>query len=435
MARLIDQALSQEEHVEPSGDAFSELEAAENELELESLMHEATEAEHELDYFEYQQEELEHAVDVIDEIRAGLESSLEEDERGIDAGTAQAYDLAYRAVVGQALPSPIASMESFGGDTERKEATELSLEESKGRIRKIIDSIVQAIKSAWESFKKFLKGIFDSATRLKKAAEKTKSQLEGAKKKGWTKKEEKFSAPKAARLQLGGDISASAIDSGLEVVASDVVSNATTMTGDAVEYMSAINQGFEKAKDDDPSSAFTKASEKVSGWFKSRSKGEVGSKELPGGKAVMISSVEGKIGDKEVTIPAPPRIDDHPQGTQSVKGEGEVEVPELDTLIGWCDAVIKGVDEIEKGRRARDQLAKTRKDLLDSIEEIKKAADKGALSAWWTQQNTRAALWFANRNYDSAIARLDNFAIRYYRDVLSYVNAAVGKYQAPKDES
>lgn len=431
MSRLIEQALSQENSNVTDAEV-SELEAMENEVELVEEMHSADLAEAELTQLETESLELEHAADVLEEINASLSQSLESDERGITRELAGAYDLAHRGVFGTALSSPFVSLESFGGDSERKRATELSLEESQSKLGKIVDKIVQAIQKVWEKFKEIIASIFSGVERLKKSVAKLKSKIQGAKNNNWEKSSEKFEAPKADQLQIGGKVDKDTIETGLDRVEGQVVTGfAAEFFVSAGTYFSALSEGFKKAKDDDPTNSIKKAYEAVKDWVKGNKSGDPVTEELPGGKAILMEVHTMELGDQSMEIPGSPKIGAHPKGKDKAQS-AEMDTPDLDTLEGWCERIESILDTISRQKELSDQLKEHRKNLIQSVKEIQEASGKGKLSSWWDQTKTRKALWFANRSYDSGLAKVNNYALKYAKNLSSMINTAFKQYKKPE---
>lgn len=397
----------------------------ENALALESACLEIAEADHQVQLMEYQQEELEHAHASLESIAVSLEGLVANDERGLDRVAAEGYQHAIKAIVGDALPNPVASLESFGGETECAEATQVSLEGIKDTVRKIWEAIKRAVSNAIKATADFFAKLFNGVGRMEKRIEDLMKELETAKKDKHTAKDGMFKVPGADRLEMDGKITESALKSGMTYVNGGVLETAGKIQDSATSIYKEISDFYKKADKSDEMVAVKKKVSTEIGSSKTKTIGAMG----PGGKTIITTDESDDEGTSLSTV----KVADHPKA-KNFDGKAEIKTPSLSMVEEMLKSAKTGVDYLLKAKKDREALKKTREGVMDDAEKWAKDAEKGKLGEAWTQAKVNGALRMAQYNLFSNLGRIDSYVFGYNRALVAAAAAALGQYEAPKKD-
>lgn len=424
MSKFIQEVFKQDEPViEPTGDRLGTM------LALESATTEVVESFHQVEMAEYRQEELESAHTSLEGIAASIEAMVAEDERGLDRAAAQGYALAVKAVVGDVIEQPIASLESFGGDSERTEATQISLEGLKETIKQIWEGIKRAIESAIKAVSDFITKLFGGVKKMEDRLGQLKQEIEAAKKAD-QKAEGKVSIGNADKLALGGKFDSKVMMEGISLVRSSVVSTADDLTEAGTSYYNGVVKGFQ-AKAEKPDGFFEVDGDLV----KDLSKIKVVGSELPGGKSLHVDvKAMGTGPDESLNLSEAVALKDHPRA-RDYKGDGEIDVPSLDDL----EKMRAGLEQVVKS--LSDSKAK-REALKDARVKVKEAADKWVkdvagddkIQEAWGKAKINMALRRANVDMASTVVKQDNYVYSYARTVMAGISKSLDAYAAKKED-
>lgn len=123
--------------------------------------------------------ELADATDNLEQYRAVLEGSLE--ENGMDAAGARAIQVGLDSTlsrVGTEINTP--ALESYGSASNRIQATRLTIEAIGDKVKEIWEAIKRALANAWAALKKFFLSVFSAVERTRQQAEKVKAAASAA---------------------------------------------------------------------------------------------------------------------------------------------------------------------------------------------------------------------------------------------------------------
>lgn len=410
MSRLFRSALSMESHTEEA----TVIDPLKAELALESAAVEVSEAVFDVQMAELQQEELEHAHASLESMAASLEGLIEEDPRGLDRVSAQGYHFAMEAILGDSLPNPVASLESFGGESECAEATQLSLEGIKDRLKQIWAGIKRSIENAIRAIADFFAKLFGGVGKLQDRIKAMQTDV-AAKKKAGEKAKGKFKVPAVDAVHLGGKVDAAALEKGIKAVSDDVVGFGDYLQEAAKDYYKGLAD-FYRSPDDGSklSGAHKKAMDQIT-------KAKFSDTELPGGKTFEVETT--KKGDLE-TVAIPKLVDSSKKGPS---GDVEIDVLDLSAIEKMLGEAAKFADEMAKKKDQREKLKSSRQEVMKEADKFVEGSEK-KLSDKWDQAKLNWALKSANMDFTSTIARVDGYTFKYVRALLSILSAALGKY-------
>jgi hypothetical protein len=417
--RLFRSAFSQEDNQPNVPEAIDPMKA---ELALESAAVEISESGFEVQMAEFQQEELEHAHASLESIANSLESLLAADERGLDRVSAEGYQHAVTAILGDSLPNPVASLESFGGESECAEATQMSMEGIKDTLQKIWQGIKRSIENAIRATSDFFAKLFGGVKKLQDRIASMKQQV-AEKQKADAKAGDKFKVPGANAVQLGGDVSQKVLEDGASTVMSQVSGTADALQEAAVDYYKGLVDFYSKKPDDAEAleGEHKKAADKIE-------KIKISTGELPGGK---MFEVESKTkGDMETV--GVPKLVDFPS-KKNVNDSVELEPFDLKWIEKMLDTAGKFTEEMSKKQKRREDLKSARQDTMKAAEQFVGDSEK-KLSDKWNQAKLNWAMKSANKDFSSTIARVDGYVFSYVRALLAVLGAAVSAYGAASTE-
>lgn len=178
-------------------------EAAES---LETELLEVTDSQVEGEVAEAQVDE---AVEVAEALESYMVTLSEITKQGgLDRSGAQILSMAVEGLcdrVGLVSKTQAPALESFGGVSSRVNATQLALEDIKGKAKEIWDNIVKAIKRAIQWVIDHFNKVFGGAEKLKKRAEATAKAA--ADTQGTVKDKKLENAGLVKKLHIGGTVS------------------------------------------------------------------------------------------------------------------------------------------------------------------------------------------------------------------------------------
>ena len=424
MARIIEEALS----VESAGSepSTTEQDMLANAHALEQAAGDIQDAAHEMEIREYAAEDLDHAADTVERIVSSIEARKQEDERGLTRADAEAYQLAFYAAVGEGLSNPVSSLEAFGSDSERARATDISLEESKGKLKQLWDAIIDAIKKGVEAFMDFITKFFDSLDKMQKRAQDLQKQAKQAS----DADPGEIKIPKAKQVAFGGSVDPDSVQSGYQAVSNELLSVNEQLVSNAEAYYKVLGDQFKDAGNKSPDEVASELQETLDKAWQEMTKavGEDGGDsvtlELPGGKQLTVEREEVELGESKIKRMKPPKISSakgsDPSESASPMGKGD--------LAGFLNGIASKIEQIQSQEKTQKQLAETRKNLQKQGQEVIKASEDGKLGEAWDSAKLRVWLRFANMSYDSAAGKIDNYVFTYFRALLAYAEGCVEAY-------
>lgn len=421
MSMLLHTALSleSEEVAMPQDDTAAE-------LELETVDGEIAGADREMERAEMEQEELEAAAETLESIQVSLESAIADDS-GLTRREAQAYQTAYKAAIGTALPSPILSLESFGGDSERLQATQMSLEGVGDTLKKIWEAIKRAVANAMRAVSDFFAKLFGGAKKLRERAEEVLKKLEEKK----AAKEEleggKLKAPKGLdRIHVKGGVQIADIKGGVSVVKTTVVGGLDKIVSGAEGVYKTLAASIKDRKDAETAIAAAMDSK---GYKKSVTDMTSFTKPLPGGKQIRSNTTIEKEGADSTSSVAKIKLVDTPN--DRTPKEAEITGVRLDDLIAMAKEAVALAKGIEDSKKTRENLTKLRQEVVKETEGLAKDAEKLIEKAdgAWTQAKISASLRLANMDLNTAISRTDAYVFGYVRGLVQFLDGAAGEFK------
>ena len=395
----------------------------ENKLALESACLEIAEADHQIEMMDYQQEELEHAHASLESIAVSLEGLVTNDERGLDRVAAEGYQHAIRAIVGDALPNPVASLESFGGESECAEATQVSLEGIKETVEKIWEAIKRAVSNAIKATADFFAKLFGGVGKMEKRIEDLKKDLSKAKSEKYEAKDGTFKVPGADRLEMDGKITEAAIKKGMTFVNDGMLALSGEVQESAMKVYKEISDFYKKADKAEDIVSVKKTVETIIEKGSKKTIGAMG----PGGKTVVTT--EGS--DAESTSTKTIKIADHPKA-KNFDGKKEIKTPSLSFIEDMLTSAEDGVKYLSNAKKDRGDLKDVREGVMDEAEKWVKTAEKGSLGEAWTEKKVSAALRLSQNSLFNNLGRIDSYIFGYNRALVAAAGAALDMYEEPK---
>lgn len=436
MSSILLSALSQESdyaNLTVEGDETADLELEKDSGEIARLETAVSQA-------ELEQEELESAESTMEGIVASLESAID-DEVGMTAREANAYRLAFRASVGYALPNPVTTLESECGDTERMEASVLSMEGIKETAKKIWEAIKRAVSNAIKAVADFFAKIFGGAKKLKEKLEKVQKDIEEAKKENHQLTDGKLETTTGvSNLFYDGKSDIKSILKGLEVVKESQSSTEELVNGVDDLYKNIADALKSRKEDKEAVAKAVSTSQYVKAAGKSQA-----TVVIPGDKLVMITgkNEEGYIETKDAdgeeiktmmaqgNVPKLPKLKIANTPRVTKPKDLSVGAVTLDELLTLVTGAIELVDKITKSKDTKDKIKKAREEVIKEAESLQKDAEKLAEKAegFWTNAQIKAHLKLANMDASSAIAKFDGYMFSYCRSVEQFASSAVKEFK------
>lgn len=410
------------------------LEDANIDLAVEQAAGDIERADRSVEMSSLEQEELESAAMTMESVALSLEEAIA-DETGLSRREAAAHRQTIQAVLGDALPMPVASLESFGGDSERFDATQLSLEGIKDTIMKIWNAIKRAVANAIRAVADFFAKLFGGAKKLREKAEATLKKVEDAEREGKTLEGDKVEDAKGLdRIHYMGKTGMVDIAKGMKAMTDQLVTTTEAQAEAAAKFYKELAKGIKDRKEN---ADLAEAAANSSGYTKSTTKSVKTGAVLPGGKQVQVTTNKSFDGSKtdgernEGGIPSIKLIDVSKNNTPSEKFATGVKLGDLKSGLNTIIALLK---KMEDAKKAREALKDAREDVVKESENLAKDAEKLADKAegYWTQARISTTLRLANMDLNSNISRQDAFIFGYARGFVAFADDAVGKFKEKK---
>lgn len=330
---------------------------------------------------------------------AGLTASLEaialdvEETLGQGGLTPQAAHITQTAVDNitksfDMEESVVASMESFGGASDRESATEASLESMKETAKAAWDAIIKMIKTAIQKAKAFFAKVFDATPKLKKEAQALAEKARGL---SGDAKEKKIKIGGAAKLlavdkavdpaKVVAGVKELAFESDGKIrgVAADGTLNEmgeTVAAGDVSRI-----KGYEKIAD--------KLIDKMQDGHKEDPRWPgilTATMPLPLGNKVLVSytgkgSAEGTGAAKitalfNIMAKSKCSIEDKAKDFKHIENDAEVPTMSIADIENVAESLISFADETEKSRQDLEKKYKRQDEIAASLEKLKAGAEK-----------------------------------------------------------
>lgn len=382
---------------------------------------------------------MESDIDELWAIADGMETTMESveasmEEGGLDAVGAQMLHHAvgaYTERLGMESTTVVPSLESFGGDTGRQSATQISLEEGKGVLKKIYEAIKKAVQRAIEMVSDFFNKIFDATPRLKKRIEGLRRALGDVKGEPSSKE---ITVPSPNVLHVGGHVTMKVIKDGLTAL-KEVSDN---LYGDyiagASDYYKMLAKKYQDSnlRSSDDEGDVEKAVEeslKVEQKFVETVKETRG--QLPGGKElVRVSEKTGQTFGEIVEV-TEIRFQ---EANKSVSADSStVDAPTVAQMEEMLKGVEGIVEAIEKSKKSVEEVKKARKEAVKEIEKMAKDADKGKLGQVWHSAKGRFMLRRAQSDALKPVTAVTGHNVRVARSTLALVKKGIKNFKSKED--
>lgn len=329
-------------------------------------------------------------VTSLEAIADQMEASLESHE-GMNPQTAAMAKAAVEAITGDwGVEAPIASMESFGGVSDRAEATVASFEGIKEMAKNAWDAIIKMIKDMINKAKAFFAKIFDAAPKIKKRAQDLIEKVRDLSGEASEKK-----------IKIGGASKTLATDKA--VVPGDVIKGLPgyelTKFEGSVRTIALGKDGELTKVGEAVASGGLDGIKKVDMWEKLYNSTIKGAKEdqrwpgvlseyvaLPLGNQIVLMTA-GKLGaaDNEMKksaaifnafAKANVRLEDKAKDFKHLDGDYEAPTLALSEIESVCEAVVNVASSLEKSRQDIEKAYKTQDAIAGSLEKLKGASAK-----------------------------------------------------------
>lgn len=359
-------------------------------------------------------------VDVLTTAATSLESLQEsmealmvgEDATGMGAQAAtfaQGWAQSVMSNVGMPVEHAV-SLESFGGEADALEATQVSVEDLKGKLKQIWEAIKNAVSKAIKMIADLLAKIFGGAEKLEKQAKDLADRAGKAKGKA---KEKNITVPNAATIAFEGKADAASILKGQETVKEALGVAYGDYLNATADVFSAVAAG---TKGDDAEGTSSKLESLGESWEKVTAK--LDNYMLPGGKWI-VTKVTGS-GDSTGNTTGfkikPMRI----EADSSVK-KVDAEVPAFSAadVKKMAGLVADNAKTIQGKKGAFEKLGKQREDAMKGVDAAVKAAEAGKMEAAKTKLVSGVLTKLAGRTLERPIGQLSQIAFTTGRGVLA----------------
>lgn len=408
----------------------------EDEVSVEAILLADEQNAHELTQLAGSMEHLDNQIDLLtsaetsmEELQVSLEAAVADGEAGIDRKTAQVYAIATKAILGEAVEAPIASMESFGGETQNLEATQVSLEKVSETLTKIWKAIQRAVMNALKTVSDFAAKLFSSTDAMKKRAEAAKVKIEGLKKTNASAKSDKFKVPYASRLQMGGKVDTTTIDKGMKSVNDVLVGNVSGLAENAAKVYDKMALAYGDGAKMEEMMAEVRT---LGNEYTSKIISKNVSAELPGGKALgTTTTTDGESAETTLSVP---KLIDYSKRIK-FNEKDEIATPSLDWAAGLVDGTLQLIKHLEGEKKVMDKLKSSRENAVKNADKLAAAVDSGKLEGVLTAAKARVGLGMVNRDFNGAVAKMNGYIFNYGRTLLSVAEAVADSYGEKKAEA
>jgi hypothetical protein len=375
--------------------------------ELEEHREELAEASDDVEAAHEVIEELEEGATGLEGIALSLESSLASGGIGPEAAVFLQHAITAHTKRLGITRSLVPSMESFGGESTKQQATNISMESVKETLNKVWEAIKKAFWSVVAAVKAFFDRLFNIGPRIKHAAEGLKKKVEEAKHEN------------GGEIELGGLAGKISFGGKVGGIVEGITNTATAFKHIAQniekaydgEHLTSVKSKFtkEELKDEAGKKAIvgqlvTMGKEQAkgieginTGHTSSDSKVEFKSAEMSGGNTFVLTYELAKEGDSlssatSKVVPGPSLRLEH---TGGAAGKGEKvhalskadAIKVLDQVIEIADLCIKA-----KGDSAKAvQQSEVELNYAKGMASLEEGADAGAVSAMMRAIGKRAS--------------------------------------------
>lgn len=397
-----------------------ELATLENEDAIEAeLANEATEiveAEQTVEEEDTAVEELDGRAETLEEMEETIEQMIADGE-GMSRQTAKAYQIAFKGLIGSVLPNPVGTLQSFGADSTRLEATRLTQQGISDTLKKIWEAIKGAVLRAIAAIKDFFAKLFGGATKAKAQLEAIQKKVDEAIKDGYVKKDDgKVKVGNGVRIHVDGKIDAQSVATGTGVAVKQVAEKISDIATGAKAYYDKVAAETKAAKE----GSQLNGAQVFKDW-----KMKTGQHSLPGGKTI-VSEVNTGSDDKQERV----YIGDHPKKNQ-FKQNDTVETAPLATLKQIIEGAVSLIDNVDKSKKASEDMVKSRDEAVKAGDALIKQADAGKLSSYWDQAKLRAQLRLSNVSFNSTLSSFSGYSFSTARALGAYVNQHLAGWKKP----
>lgn len=383
---------------------------------MENDMMEVAEAYDEVEGVEEDIEEMEEIAEGMESLRDALAASLE--SGGLDTQSAVMTRLAlgsYTTRLGLEADKVLPSLESFGGDSGRLSATQVSMESIGETLKKIWAAVRAAVERAIKAISDFFAKIFGATKKVKERAEALRKEVQALEKDG-AKPEGEMSVPGANTLGMEGKADIKTITEGLGNLV-EVSGQIATMADGADEYYAEAAKKVIELKDKDEAADAEAASTSL--WEKAKAifaKVEKHEGKLTSGNYTIVSTAKGESTEVAVNF------------TRSEKAKAvqdtKIATPDAKTLVGICDDVIKLVETLEKTEKAVSDAKKAREAAVKAASDVVKASERNAVGKVWTNQKAQSVLRAAQKDMLRPLTQSASHVFAVSRSALGLVEVA-----------
>lgn len=395
------------------------------EMEEQNPLEEVTDAEIAVEEVEVNEladdaEDQAEIVEGLEEVATGLEAiaiSLESavKDGGLDAGAAVFLHHAVKAHTSRLgmQDAPVASLESFGGATDRLEATQISMESVKDTLAKvwkaIYDAVMRAVRAAANLAAKIFSNLDKLEARAKSLADKAKA-LQGS-------PSGEVSVGGVASLHLMGKFDLTALKNG----SANMKNVATKLHG---EYIANAEAYYKKVADARAAANAEGGDEKIDAAVK-------GAEE----KLTKVNSVELPLpGGRSFTYPdaGTVLIPVLSSGSNSPGETGKIKIPSSADLATIAGNVAELIGELKKKKDTIKKLGEAREAAVKAMEALAKSngGDKG----FFSQLGAKRAMSAANRDLQRPVSQFSAHAFTVSRATLSVVEKCINNYDGEKKD-
>lgn len=364
--------------------------------------------------------DLEERAEVAEEIEATIEQMVANGE-GLDRNTALAYQQAFKGLVGSVLPNPVQSLESFGGDSQRLEATRRTQEGIAETLKKIWAAIKAAVLRAVAAIKDFFAKLFGGVESLKKRVAAVKAKIAAAKKDKLAAPSDKIKVSGGVRLHMAGKLDPASVKAGLDLASGAIADASKTLKDVAVKKYADIAGALEGEKEAELEKQMKDAGDDVTAIKGiAAMKGKV----LPGGKTIVTSAAadsEAKTASLSLYIGDAPKSD--------WKQSEEVDAPSIADMEAMVKSIETIVKQMEGSKKASDELGKARERAVKAGEKLIAKAQAGKLSSWFNQAKLSASLRLANYSFNRTLSSFDGYLFGVSRAATQYLDSCVSSYK------
>lgn len=402
---------------------------------MENDMLEVEEAYQEVESVEEDIEELEEIEEGMEALRTALEASI--DDGGLDAQAAVMMHHAvgaYSRRLGMESTEVVPGLESFGGDSGRVAATQVSMENISETLKRIWAAIKAAVEKAIKAVTDFFAKIFGSTGKVKARAAALRKEVEALKKDGATASGD-ITVPAPNSLAVDGKVDLTSITQGVQ--------NLTDAVDIAVQYAEKAPAAYKAQTDtitelkkaaaadedgDKAAEAEKSMRDKIKDVFKSVFEEAKKSKGLPLSGDMTIVTKETEDGD-DMSLGKRDKA-------EAVK-DAKIDVPSIDGMLKLLTLIDRMVVRLEAADKSVKDTKKAREDAMKAAKEAVDASGRNPVSKVWTNAKAQSALRSVQKDHLRLLTQVASHTFSVSRSALGLVEVAkkqYGKKEEKKDE-